>query len=270
MIRLITNIHISLLCFFCSICLVTVASAENITGTIVKTMNSAGYTYVQLNQPEGNIWLAIPETELKKGDIASFQPGMEMKDFESKSMNRVFKSIIFSSGLANQKAKMMNPHASQNKTAKPAESPSDFNAALQAEQQNNTAAAPIEPQQPSPGSSGAVVPSAADIKVEKARGNNSFVIAECFEKAEELDNSPILIRGKVMKVSPMIMGRNWVHIQDGTGDPMKNTHDLVITTQGLPEKDTVVTFKGTLHANRDFGAGYKYAVIVEDAELQAK
>jgi len=191
---------------------------------------------------------------------------MEMKDFSSNTLNRTFPSIIFSPGLVDSNM-AMDPHK---KVTQPAATVQDasFEAALQAEQKNaGQAVMPSVPGGSSPGSLGAIVPS-MDITVEKAPGENSFTVGECYAKAKELDQKPVVIRGRVVKVSTMIMGRNWVHLQDGTGNPMENTHDLVITTQATPEEGTVVTFTGTLHANRDFGAGYKYAAIVEEGMLQ--
>ncbi len=63
------------------------------------------------------------------------------------------------------------------------------------------------------------------------------------------------------------MGKNWLHIQDGTGDPGSNTHDLVVTTDGEAEKGAVVTVEGIIAANKDFGSGYKYDVIIEEAVI---
>ena len=63
------------------------------------------------------------------------------------------------------------------------------------------------------------------------------------------------------------MGRNWLHLQDGTGDPMNNTHDLVVTTATEIGSPDVVTIEGVLSANKDFGAGYTYTVIVENASV---
>lgn len=142
---------------------------------------------------------------------------------------------------------------------------SSFQKALQKEQDNKTLSPSME--QLSPGSAGAVVPQ-EELSVDKAKAKNSYTVGECFENAQKLDNNKIVVRGKVMKVSKQIMGKNWVHIQDGTGYAMSSTHDLVITTQAEPETGSIVTFNGTLHANRDFGFGYKYAAIVEDATLQ--
>ncbi len=64
------------------------------------------------------------------------------------------------------------------------------------------------------------------------------------------------------------MGKNWLHIQDGTGNPLKNHHDLVVTTMEEPDKGAIVPVEGTLNYERDFGAGYKYDVIVEDAKIE--
>jgi hypothetical protein len=59
------------------------------------------------------------------------------------------------------------------------------------------------------------------------------------------------------------MNRNWIHLKDGS----KDEYDLVITSEhAIPEGHTV-TLKGTVALNKDFGAGYKYAIIVEDAHL---
>jgi hypothetical protein len=61
------------------------------------------------------------------------------------------------------------------------------------------------------------------------------------------------------------MGKNWLHIQDGTGEPTKNTHDLVVTSSAIAEKGTIISLEGVLAAGKDFGFGYKYDVLIEDA-----
>ena len=121
--------------------------------------------------------------------------------------------------------------------------------------------------QASGGSTTAIVP-AAEVKVDKATGTNAHTVGECFANAEKLDKTKVRVRGKVMKVSKMIMGKNWVHLQDGTGNPMKNSHDLVVTTLDEPKTGSIVVIEGTLHADKDFGAGYRYEVIIEDAAIQ--
>lgn len=242
---------------------------QGLKGTVTETMNTGGYTYLQLNKGDQSVWVAIPETKVTKGAEITCRPGMEMRNFESKTLKRTFPSIIFSPGVANaQEAPMPSPHGMPAKAPATTATESGFAQALKAEQQHPaTETMGVQPVGQSPGSLGAIVPS-KDIVVEKASGSSSYTVGECYSKAKDLDNSSVTVRGKVVKVSPRIMGKNWVHLQDGTGSPMQNTHDLVLTTQDLPELGTIVTFSGTLHANRDFGAGYKYAVIIEDAALK--
>ncbi len=63
------------------------------------------------------------------------------------------------------------------------------------------------------------------------------------------------------------MGRNWIHLQDGTGNPMQNSHDIVVTSSEHPEINTEITVEGIVAAEKDFGAGYKYAAIIEEATI---
>ncbi len=244
------------------------ASLDNtaLQGTVIETMNAAGYTYLQVEGAAGRVWVAIPESTVTRGQQVTCLPGMVMENFASKTLGRTFPTIVFSPGL--------QPAAAQAAAPVPAaavgdKAAGDFSAALQAE-----AAAPAgvgangaELKGESGGSLGAVVPS-ADVNVHKATGENSRSVGECFAQAKELDGKKVRVRGKVMKVSRLIMGKNWLHLQDGTGNPMQNRHDLVVTTLDEPKEGEVVTIEGVLAANRDFGAGYRYEVIVEDARVE--
>jgi hypothetical protein len=116
---------------------------------------------------------------------------------------------------------------------------------------------------------GAKAPATTEpIKVEKAKGADAYTVSETYEKAGKLDKKTVVVRGKVVKVSKGIMGKNWVHLRDGSGDPGKGTNNLVFTTQDVPKVGDVVTAKGTLYKDKDFGAGYKYQVIVEEATVK--
>lgn len=236
-------------------------------GTVTETMNSSGYTYLLLEAAQGKIWVAIPETRVTTGQTVTCAPGMTMQNFTSKTLNRTFDSIVFSPGLDKGEAPAT---PTPQESAAPGKNSAGFGEALQAEHSTGkTTLAPGDDAAtgPSAGSTGAIVPSAG-INVNKASGPNSYSVGECFEQAKELNTKTIRVRGKVMKISRMIMGKNWLHIQDGTGNPLKNQHDLVVTTQEDPGEDAVVTVEGALSANRDFGAGYKYDVIVENAKIE--
>ena len=227
-----------------------------VSGTIKETMNASGYTYMLVTTDGKDAWVAIPETQVKAGASVNYFEGMEMTSFNSKTLNRTFDSIIFSSGLASD-------------TPAPAlttESNESFASAVKAEQSAPSAPTAINDTQASGGSSGAIVP-LAEITVEKSVAPNGYSVAELFTQAKDLTGKKVQIKGQVVKVSSAIMGKNWIHLQDGTGDPMSNTHDLVVTTNETVELDTVVTFEGVITANKDFGAGYKYDAIVEEAAL---
>ena len=125
----------------------------------------------------------------------------------------------------------------------------------------------ISQQQVSGGSAAATAPF-AEIKVEKAAGEGAYTVQEVFAGNKELAGKIIQVRGKVVKYNPGIMGKNWIHIQDGSGDPMQNTHDLVATSAEEAVVGEVVTVQGRLAANKDFGAGYTYIAIIVEAKIK--
>ena len=240
---------------------VQAAQEQIVSGTVMETMNAAGYTYMQVDSGTASQWVAIPETKIAAGDKVSYDQGMAMENFYSKSLDRSFPSIIFSSGLAGGGEKVASAAGS---TA----AGDSFAAAVAQEQQQqaNSSAPAAAMTETSGGSTGAVVPF-TEIQVEKATGDNGYTVAEIFTKAGELHDKNVRVRGKVVKFSPNIMGRNWIHLQDGTGDPLSNTHDLVITTAETVTNDDIIVVEGKLAADKDFGAGYKYAAILEEARV---
>jgi hypothetical protein len=104
------------------------------------------------------------------------------------------------------------------------------------------------------------------VKVPKASGADARTIAEVFAQRTALKEKPVTIRGKVVKYNEQIMGRNWIHIRDGSGTAGKD-NDLTVTTADKATVGDVVVVKGKVQVDKDFGAGYSYPVIVEDAKL---
>jgi hypothetical protein len=234
------------------------AQAPQIAGKVLETMNAAGYTYVNVETATGTVWAALPESKVEVGQEVVLAGGTEMKNFESKTLGRTFDSVIFSSGILPQGGEAAAPAA-------PATGADSFAAAMKQEAAGQMTAAGDTPA--SGGSVAAIVPS-SDVKVEKAEGENAYTIGELYAKKGELNEKKVKVQGKVMKVSMMIMGKNWIHLQDGTGDANSSSHDLVVTTAAEAQKDAVVVVEGTLRVDRDFGSGYRYDVIVEDAEVK--
>lgn len=223
-----------------------------VKGKVLESASGAGYTYLLVEGDQGKVWAAIPESKVEVGQEVAVQPGMVMKAFESKALNRTFDQIVFSPGLEDAGAAAAAAKTDAPKPAAESGTPMD-EAAVEAL---------------SGGSSRAIMPAAGDeLKIAKAEGENGRTVEECFAEAGKLDKQKVRVRGKVIKFSPQIMGKNWLHIQDGSGDPTKNSHDLVVTTMEDVKKDAVVMVEGVLSKDKDFGAGYKYAVIVEDAKV---
>jgi DNA/RNA endonuclease YhcR with UshA esterase domain len=107
-----------------------------------------------------------------------------------------------------------------------------------------------------------------NVKVAKATDPNAKTVEEIVTQRADLKDKPVVVRGKVVKFNPGIMGKNWVHLRDGTGAEDKNTNDILVTTQDDTKPGDVVTISGTVRIDKDFGSGYAYDVLVEDATIK--
>jgi len=207
------------------------SAQAGISGKVVDTMDSGGYTYVQLEQDGKKLWVALPKTAVKKGQMITVSPGMVMENFESKTLKRKFDRIVFSGGIISDKPNVAGEKKSE-------------------------------------GSKGNV-PAAEKISVTKAAGPNAYTIAEIYQKKKTLSGKSVSVKAKVVKVTTGIMNMNWVHLQDGTGKAADGTNDIVATsTAEVPATGDIVTASGTLAADKDFGSGYKYAVLIEKATFK--
>ncbi len=93
-------------------------------------------------------------------------------------------------------------------------------------------------------------------------------IADIYAGQDGLADKVVNVRGKVVKFSAMIMGKNWIHLQDGTGTPGSN--DLTVTTADTAKIGDTILVSGKITLNKDFGGGYKYGVIMEDGKVQVE
>lgn len=110
-------------------------------------------------------------------------------------------------------------------------------------------------------------PSVAGEKIQVPKAKGGYTVSEVYAKRGDLDGKKVAVRGKVVKVSSGIMGKNWIHLQDGSGSREKNDYNLVVTSQDEPKVGDVVTASGTLTKDKNLGMGYHYTVLVEDAEV---
>jgi hypothetical protein len=214
-------------------------------GTVVEAHSGGGYTYILLNTATGQYWVATAVIEVSAGEKIGFANGNVLRDFPSKYMNRTFPEIIYSDSVIG-KTPSIKPAAPAEPTAAASGS---IATAVKAEMPPSTAAPAIAPAM-------------------QGSGPNAYNVGELFAKSADLSGKIVVLRAKVVKVANGILGKSWLHVQDGTGDAMKNTHDLVVTTAATPNKGDTVTLEGKVVTNRDFGYGYVYPVVVEDAVLK--
>jgi len=208
------------------------------TGKVLETMDASGYTYVQVDTGSETFWAAAPQFAVKVGDDVVVPEGMPMTNFNSKTLDRTFDMVYFVpsilvGGAESLSGKMPDGHVPV----------MDGNA-----------------------TKGSTVVETTDVDlsgITPVAGGQT--VGDVYAKKAELGGKPVKVRGKVVKFSPQIMGKNWIHIQDGTGDAGAN--DLTVTTSATANTGDTVLISGTLSLDKDFGYGYAYGVIVEDAEV---
>lgn len=194
--------------------------------TAEEVLNTDKYTYVRGKENGQDVWIAVMKQEVKIGSSYVFRGGLMKKNFESKEFNRSFETLYLVSDFAPEGA------AASIMTKEQAH----------ANVESSTVEAPKT-----------VTPAAGVIK-----------LADLVANLKKYEGKTVKVTGKVMKVNPMIMGRNWLHLQDGSG---KNL-DLTVTTVEQVQLGQTVTLEGVLALNKDFGAGYKYDYILESAVIK--
>jgi len=206
-------------------------------GKVLEIIQTTTYTYAKLEEEgKGEIWIAVPKIDVKEGENIFFTQSMEMKNFEGKEAGKTFETILFVQDPAKDKATFGG------QAGGPSDIPKDF-------KHPDQETAPKE-----------------DVKIEKAAGG--VTVADIFTKKNELKDKTVKIRGKVTKVNAGIMNTNWIHIQDGTS--AGKDFDLTITSAEVPQIGQTILIEGKLSVDKDFGAGYKYNVIVEEAKILEK
>ena len=216
-------------------------TTNQLRGKLLESMNAAGYTYLRLKTDTGEQWAAVRETKVKKGDVVTVNAQMTMNGFESKTLKRKFDSIVFGTVAGGDSAAPPPPMMSA--AAQPAVNPMGT-----AQQHMSAGAANV-----------------GDVKVDKA--SNGKTVAETYAAKDALKDKPVVIRGKVVKFLSGIMGKNWLHLRDGSGSADKGDNDITVTTNDVVAVGDVVTVNGTVRIDKDFGAGYRYPVIVEEAKV---
>jgi hypothetical protein len=199
---------------------------------VTEVVQGNTYTYLKVKENMMDRWVAVSHQEAQAGDVFYYDEALQMTNFHSKEIDRDFDVIYF----VNQISKTPLGQPSATMSGMP-----------QAH-------------------SGKVASQDQEVEIEKPEGE--LTIGNIYADRSKYAGEQFEIRGIVVKVNDQVMGKNWVHIQDGTAS--EGNYDLTITTQAVVQVGDEVTFKGKLTLDKDFGAGYKYDIIVEDAELVRK
>ena len=199
---------------------------------VQKVLQANRYVYLYVKE-EGTsqFWIATRKQDAEKGEIYFYRKPLLKTKFESKEHHRVFDTIYLVSNLVSQDH---SKHAVAQTTLTP-----------KTEQ---------------------ITASKEDIPIHTntvVEHKGTLKIAELVKNPKKYEGHTIQLSGKCVKVNPNIMKRNWLHIQDGS----KNDFDLVVTTNVFIPEGSDITIRGVVSLNRDFGAGYKYDLIIENGTL---
>jgi hypothetical protein len=205
----------------------------NILGTVTSTVDALNYTYVEVDTGAKRIWAAGPQTPVQLGDSVFLLDAMPMTGFHSKSLDRKFETLYFVSAIR------------------------------PASHANGVGAGAAAPHGEAP--TATVKPDVSGI----ARAEGGHTIAEIFDGRERLVGQEVAVRGVVVKINSRILGRNWIHLEDGTAGP-DGSKVLVATSQQTAEVGDTVLVRGTLATDKDLGYGYHYDALVEEATVTAE
>ena len=191
------------------------------------------YSYIRVIDDGKENWIAAPKTQVEIGNTYYYSNAMEMKNFESKELGRKFETIYFVEKLSESAEGLDSP------VAKEVQSGAQFQKAAKPEIKKE------------------------DVKIEP--NSNGISIAELLKNKEKYNNTVVILKGKVTKYNPSIMNTNWVHLQDGTD--FNGIFDMTVTTNTEVKAGDIISIQGKVTLNKDFGSGYVYDVIIENATV---
>ena len=219
---------------------------DSLRGKVKKTADAGGYTYLLVATSRGEVWAAAEQFTVQIGDEVELTGLMPMHNFRSPTLGRTFEEIQFVS-----RARVLGDQTSADSSRKPHE-PSMTR---------------MPPGHPPIGASAAharagsaTPPIAGEIEPLP----DGLTVAALFNQKAALSGKRVKFRGRVVKANRAIMNKNWLHIQDGSGTAGSN--DITVTSAAdFAAPGSLVIVEGVLRLDRDFGAGYVYDLIVEDA-----
>ena len=212
--------------------------------SVLEVIQVENYTYLRVKEGNAELWIAAPTIDVKPGDILFYMNGMMMTDFESKELKRKFDKILFVDKISKDEAGLV---------IKPDTSmviPADHEKFLQSSQ-------------PAANMGSSKDSIKQKIKIDPVK--NGITIATLLKNAKTYEGKSVMVRGKVTKYTAGVMGKNWIHLQDGTD--YNGKFEIVITTSSEIRDGETGTFEGKITLNKDLGYGYFFEVLMEDANI---
>lgn len=226
---------------------------SSVAGRIAERLDVPPYSYLHLEQANGSrLWVAVPATSLGVGEEVSVTEPHLMLDFTSSTLGRTFDRIYFGA--------LAQEPGSQGDGADPGLSPAE---------QGHIGAPPSSAERMDPHRHPGAGGEPLNHSVPRAEGPKGRTIAELHAQRDALAGDTVRVRGVVTRAVAGVLGRTFVHLRDGSGDERQGTHDLTLTTTEVPSPGQTLLFEGRLELDRDFGSGYRYPVILEDARSTA-
>ncbi len=252
-------------------------------GKVLERIDVPQYSYLKLQTASGETWAAVQRTDKKAGDEVAVGNVLAMPNFYSKELDRKFEVVYFGTlagpagqvpplpaapaGVTDAAAGGLGPAA---KDGLPPGHPPMQPGGMGAKGAQGAQGGEGEPTQASMAAQHQTAATGPkDVKVEKvpkAPGSEGRTVEEVWTQRSKLAGKPVAVRGQVVKAMP-VMGRNFVHVRDGSGDAAKGENDLTVTTDDAVKVGDVVTLKGVVVTDKDFGSGYTYPVMLEGAKL---
>jgi GW (Gly-Tryp) dipeptide domain len=228
--------------------------------SVNEVQQTTEYTYLHGKDNGNDIWVVVPAITAKAGDTYYFEGGIEMKKFESKELHRTFESILMLEKLNSEPKSgaivASNQPYTQNAAHESAPSGYDSSnggggmASGEGNGEGYTRKQPVLEKK--------------QVTVQPVAGG--VTIAQLYAGKKSFEGKTVKIKGQVVKYTPMVMGKNWIHIQDGTENGGK--FDLTVTSTSEVKVGDVVTLEGKISIDKDLGYGYFFEVLMEEAVLK--
>jgi len=215
------------------------AATDGKSFEVVEVIQGSSYTYIKAKESTGEKWMAVSKQDVQTGGVYYYDEGLPMNNFHSKEIDRTFDEIYFVNTIST--------------------TPIENGAVAGMGGMGGTEASPAHMGK-------VIIEQNSAITLEKKAGE--ITVAQIFANRNDYSGKEVEIRGVVVKVNEQVMGKNWIHIQDGTDD--SGNFDLTVTSADLPAVNDEITIKGKIILNKDFGYGYTYEVIMEDAVVIGK